>query len=318
MTAYSNFFDKINQSINGNFNCEIHDWNVIKYSISILINNNVQGAGCNIVDFIDLGNWDRISAFSFNDSMRRLELEWHQNDKFHIYIESIVFVELNDTMYAFLKGYYNNSTTLNKIYNTRCSSCLFENSGGYMVDIYRTVRRVDEVIQTPNINCYTTCILTRPLNSYVTSPSFSRELMDAINLSLAHEKITSLRHDVINIQEYDRDSLQEKGNTARRYLEYVLMLVNIRIMHLNNVQYQEQMLGSLVSVIDALDYTPIAENDVEIAKNTLNACSHHGGVRITKEDVIFSLDVIDNLIKTIEGTDINKLQLDGMFKMIQQ
>lgn len=97
------FFDKINQSINGNFNCEIHDWNVIKYSISILINNNVQGAGCNIVDFIDLGNWDRISAFSFNDSMRRLELEWHQNDKFHIYIESIVFVELNDTMYAFLK-----------------------------------------------------------------------------------------------------------------------------------------------------------------------------------------------------------------------
>ncbi|EFM8638837.1 hypothetical protein A5952_005017, partial [Escherichia coli] len=108
------------------------------------------------------------------------------------------------------------------------------------------------------------------------------------------------------------------GNTARRYLEYILMLVNIRIMHLNNVQYQEQMLGSLVSVIEALDYEPLMKNDVEITKDILNACSHHGGVRIEKKDVIFSLEVIENLIKAIKKTDINKLQLDGMFKSIQK
>lgn len=48
-------------------------------------------------------------------------------------------------------------------------------------------------------------------------------------------------------------------------------------MHLNNVQYQEQMLGSLVSVIEALDYEPLMKNDVEITKDILNACSHHGG-----------------------------------------
>ncbi|WP_216074064.1 hypothetical protein, partial [Acinetobacter baumannii] len=74
------------------------------------------------------------------------------------------------------------------------------------------------------------------------------------------------------IQEHDRDSLQEKGNTARRYLEYVLILVNIRLMHLNNVQYQEQMLGSLVSVINTLEYTPLMKNDVQIASDILNAC----------------------------------------------
>lgn len=141
--------------------------------------------------------------------------------------------------------------------------------------------------------------------------------MDAINLSLAHERIDSLYNDVNGIQEHDRDSLQEKGNTARRYLEYVLILVNIRLMHLNNVQYQEQMLGSLVSVINILEYTPLMKNDVQIASDILNACSHHGGVRIEKSDVIFALDFIKNLISTIEKTDINKLQIEGTFKSIQ-
>ncbi|EGJ6363553.1 hypothetical protein IM237_005189, partial [Escherichia coli] len=292
--------NQIKETINNKFDHEIHDWDIIKNSITTLINKNIHGAGRNIVDFIDLGNWDFISNFSFDDSTRRLELEWHPNDKFHIYIESVVFVEFNDTIYAFLKGYYHNQLSLNRIYNTKCSSCSFENSGSYMVDVYRTVKRVNETIQTPNINCYTTCILTRPANGHVTSTGFSRNLMDAINISLAEHKIASLHNEVMSIEEYDRDSLQEKGNTARRYLEYILMLVNIRIMHLNNVQYQEQMLGSLVSVIEALDYEPLMKNDVEITKDILNACSHHGGVRIEKKDVIFSLEVIENLIKAIK------------------
>lgn len=71
--------------------------------------------------------------------------------------------------------------------------------------------------------------------------------------------------------------LTRERKYCQRYLEYILMLVNIRIMHLNNVQYQEQMLGSLVSVIEALDYEPLMKNDVEITKDILNACSHHGG-----------------------------------------
>ncbi|THE38436.1 hypothetical protein DJ535_12045 [Citrobacter murliniae] len=317
MTNYSMFSNKIKECINDKFESEIHDWDIIKNSITLLINNNIHGAGMNIVDFIDLGNWDHISSFSFDDTQRRLELEWHPNDKFHIYIESIIFFEFNTAIYVFLKGYYNNQLHLNRIYNTKCTSCSFENSGSYMVDIYRVVKRVDEAIQTPNINCYTTCILTRPANGNVTSAGFSRNLMDAINLSLAHERIDSLYNDVNGIQEHDRDSLQEKGNTARRYLEYVLILVNIRLMHLNNVQYQEQMLGSLVSVINTLEYTPLMKNDVQIASDILNACSHYGGVRIDKSDVIFALDFIKNLISTIEKTDINKLQIEGLFKSIQ-
>lgn len=317
MTNYSMFSNKTKQSINNKLESEIHDWDIIKNSITVLINDNIHGVGMNIVDFIDLGNWDRISSFSFDDTQRRLELEWYPNNKFHIYIESIIFFEFNSAIYVFLKGYYNNQLCLNRIYNTKCTSCIFENSGSYMVDIYRVVKRVGEKIQTPNINCYTTCILTRPANGNVTSAGFSMNLMDAINLSLAHERIDSLYNDVNGIQEHDRDTLQEKGNTARRYLEYVLILVNIRLMHLNNVQYQEQMLGSLVSVINTLEYTPLKKNDVQIASDILNACSHYGGVRIDKKDVIFALDFIKNLISTIEKTDINKLQIEGLFKSIQ-
>lgn len=47
------------------------------------------------------------------------------------------------------------------------------------------------------------------------------------------------------------------------------MLVNIRIMHLNNVQYQEQMLGSLVSVIEALDYEPLMKMMLKLQRTSL-------------------------------------------------
>jgi len=317
MSTYDAFHKEIKNSINGNFEHEIHDWDTIKKSISILINNNPQGVGQNIVDFIDLGGWGHISSFSFDDSTRRLELEWFENDKFHIYIDSVVFLELNESIYVFLKGFYNNQVSLNRIYNTKCTSCEFTNTGSYMVDIDRVVKGVNEAIQTPNINCYTTCILTRPLNGGVTSTGFSRHAMDAINLHLARVKIDSLYDEVNEVIEYDRDFLQEKGNTARRYLEYILILVGIRIMHLQNIQYQEQMLGTLVSVIDALDYTPLMKNDIEIAKNTLNACSHHGGIMIEKREIIFALNFIKNVITAIDKTDINKLQLNGIIKSLQ-
>jgi hypothetical protein len=317
VSNYAAFYEEIKNSINEKFEHEIHDWDTIKQSISILINNNPQGAGQNIVDFIDLGGWSHISSFSFDDSTRRLEIEWFANDKFHIYIDSVVFLEMNESIYVFLKGFYNNQVSLNRIYNTKCSSCEFTNTGSYMVDIDRVVKGVNEVIQTPNINCYTTCILTRPLNRSVTSTGFSRHAMDSINLHLARVKIDSLYNEVNEVKEYDRDSLQEKGNTARRYLEYILILVGIRIMHLDEIQYQEQMLGTLVSVIDVLDYTPLMNNDTEIAKNTLNACSHHGGIMIEKKEIIFALDFIKNVISAIDKTDINKLQLKGIVKSLQ-
>ncbi|WP_419210693.1 hypothetical protein ABRP32_08455 [Providencia manganoxydans] len=317
MSDYSVFFDKLKNSINDNFESEIYDWNIIKNSISILINDNIHGVGSNIVDFIDLGNWSRISRFEFDDSNRRLELEWYENSKFHIYIESVVFVEYDQSIYAFLKGFYHNRSSLNRIYNTKCFSCDFDYSD-YYVDIYRVVKGVKEEIQTPNVNCYTTCILARPSNGRTSSVGDSRQFMDVINISLAHDKISVLYDEVNCIQEYDRDTLQEKGNTARRYLEYLLMIVNIRIKHLKDIQYQEQMLGGLISVIDVIDYKPLQKNDIETAKDILNACSHYGGVRIEKKDVIFSLDVIKNVILAIQETDINKLQLDGIFKSIHK
>lgn len=316
MEKYSIFKNEITDIIKGNYQEEIYDWDSIKEVIKCTIENNPHDFGRNVVDFIDLGNWDFISAYVFDDNRRRLEITWHEGDKFHIYIEAIVVIEANGIIYIFLKGFFNDEAELNRIYNTKCTSCNITKFGTYMLDIYREVKRVNEVIQTPNINCYTTCILTRPLSGGVTPAGYSRDLMDSINISLAEMKIQSLYEDVKIIDNHDRDSLQEKGNTARRYLEYILMLVNVRIMHATSVNYQEQMLGDLVNIINAIDYIPLFKGDVTAAQKILNACSHHGGVRIDKEMINLALDVISNIIAVVKKTDINKLHIDNIFKSV--
>ncbi|EOR8011481.1 hypothetical protein FVW17_RS17845, partial [Escherichia coli] len=48
MTSYSNFSNQIKETINNKFDHEIHDWDIIKNSITTLINKNIHGAGRNI------------------------------------------------------------------------------------------------------------------------------------------------------------------------------------------------------------------------------------------------------------------------------
>ncbi|MCX3308272.1 hypothetical protein ORN12_04515 [Pantoea vagans] len=310
MSNYDNFIEELKASISESFEREIHDWYTIKKSIEIVINKNIHGFGKNIVDFIDLGNWDYISSYSFDDRNRMLELEWWSNVKFHIYIDSIFYIENNKSVYAFLKGYYHDVKTINKIYNTRCSSCNIEREGSYTISIERVIKGIEQHISSPIINCYTACILTRPPLGRVASVGTSRNLMDAINLHLASEKIKTLRIQINELVDYDRDTLQEKGNTARRYLEYILMLINVRVNN-SKIIYQEEMLGGLTPVIELLDGKP-TKREIQDAQSILNACSHHGGIMIEKNDVIFALDFIEKIISSIENTDINRLQLDNM------
>lgn len=313
MSNYESFVEKLRTSISDNFEGEIHDWNTIKESIGIIINNNIHGFGKNIVDFIDLGNWDYISSFSFDDQKRMLELEWWSNVKFHIYIDSVLYIKYRKSVYAFLKGYYQDEKVINAIYNTRCQSYNWEREGCYTINIQRIVNREEQNILIPIINCYTACILTRPPVGTVASVGVSRNLMDIINLHFASEKMKLLRKQLIDLVDYDRDALQEKGNTARRYLEYILMLVNVRIINDSKVVYQKEMLGKLTLVIDLLNHKP-SKKEIKDALSILNACSHHGGIRLEKNDVIFALDFIEKIIFSIENTNINQLQLDNIFK----
>jgi len=121
-----------------------------------------------------------------------------------------------------------------------------------MTEVCWTTKAGEDFIQIPNINCYTTCIMTRPVKDVPTSNQTSELIMHTVNLTLAINKCLSLLSEVNKIAEHERDALQEKGNTARRYFEYVLMLTNIRAEVRFEKAYQDQMLGNLTPVIRSL------------------------------------------------------------------
>ncbi|EPY0565741.1 MULTISPECIES: hypothetical protein [Proteus] len=291
------FIDAANNIIGSNYQIEIYDWKLIKQIINHIVVNNFHGEGRNIVDFIDRGSWDSISQLRFDDVNRQIEMIWHDGWIYHATIESIFVINANGSFYVLIKAYYQEKKTLNRKYSAGCRNHQISHFGDYMVEVRREFRDREDFIQIPNINCYTTCIMTRPSTGAVTSNGTSEKVMHFVNLLLANNKFLSLINEINAIDENDRDSLQEKGNTARRYFEYILMLINIKKQISLNGPYQKQMLGSLTPVINTLNPSTTLQRELNTAQNVLNACSHHGGVRIQKTSLISAINSIINLIK---------------------
>ncbi|MBG3036363.1 hypothetical protein GHV27_00510 [Proteus mirabilis] len=291
------FIDTANNIIESNYQREIYDWELIKQIINHVVNNNFHGAGKNVVDFIDRGSWDSISQLRFDDANRQIEMIWHDGWIYHATIESIFVINANGSFYVLIKAYYQEEKTLNRKYSAGCRNHQISHFGDYMVEVRREFRDREDFIQIPNINCYTTCIITRPSAGVVTSNAASENVMHLVNLQLANNKFLSLIDEINAIDENNRDSLQEKGNTARRYFEYVLMLLNVKERISLNGPYQQQMLGSLTPVIGTLNPPATLQRELNIAQTVLNACSHHGGVRIEKISLTSAIESIIKLIR---------------------
>lgn len=287
---YDNYLQELSRILTGRFNAEIHDWDVIKQLFNHFYENNCHGRGHNIVDFIDRGCWDHIENVSFVDAERRVELKGGDDTFYHAEVESIIVIEISGMTILLIKAYYQDKKTLRRIYSPRARSINITGFGEYMVEVERTVRSGVESIQIPSINCYTTCIITRPSEGGAFSNSVSENIMHDANLNLAVNKFASLIHDISGIDEYDRDALQEKGNTARRYFEYILMLINLRAEVEMTGPYQRQMLGDLSPIIHSLGIPGTLASDVSRVPEILNACSHHGGTRIVKGDLLTSTE----------------------------
>ncbi|HBH7064793.1 TPA: hypothetical protein KWI17_000143 [Enterobacter cloacae] len=300
---YADFLTNTNDIINNSYEEEIYDWSVIKNTITHIIANNYGGYGSNIVDFIDRGSWDRIIDFQFNDTNRQLEMKWRDGWLYHASVESLIVIRYKEMFFVLIKAFYQDKKTLNRLYAPGSRSFSISAFGEYMTEVRRLTRSGEVFIQIPNINCYTTCIMTRPLEGAPTSNHTSEHIMHSINLSLANNKFYTLQNTIEEIDEYDRDLLQEKGNTARRYFEYILMLINIRSGISFDKPYQDQMLGNLSPVLRLLDLSSEDERKITLAQEVLNACSHHGGVRIKKESLIDSLNALITLCDIIKDTD---------------
>lgn len=291
------FIATANEIIGNNYQIEIHDWELIKQIINHIVNNNFQGTGRNIVDFIDRGSWDYISQLRFDDAIRQIEMTWDDGCLYHATIESIYVIHAHGSFYVLIKAYYQEKKSLNRKYSPNCRHHDIYNLGSYMIEVKRVFRDREDFIQIPNINCYTACIMTRPSTGIVTSNGTSEKVMHFVNLLLAKNKFRTLINEINVIDENDRDSLQEKGNTARRYFEYILMLINIKEEISFNGPYQRQMLGNLTPVIRTLNPSTTLQRKLNTAQNVLNACSHHGGVRIEKTSLTSAIESIIDLIE---------------------
>lgn len=303
----ADFHNELTHILKNEYNKEIHDWDDIKKILSHLVVKNYQGYGRNIVDFIDRGNWDNISSINFKDENRQLEMTWNDGCLYHASVESIFIIEYKMSFFALIKAYYQDRKKINRIYSAGCRSYKIDNFGDYMIEVQRVTRAGDEFIQIPNINCYTTTIMIRPPSRSPISNHTSEQLMHNVNLNLAIDKFASLLQELHIVEEYDRDTLQEKGNTARRYLEYVLMLVNIRSEKKFEKDYQTLMLGSLSGVINFLSLPNSLKNDITLAQELLNSCSHHGGVRIEKNKLISAVGTLHQLCHWIKNIDFFKV-----------
>lgn len=297
------FFNDLTDVLKGEYQNEIHDWDTIKKILSLIVADNYQGFGRNIVDFIDRGSWDHITNIEFKDENRLLMMKWNDGWLYHASVESIFVIESKRAFFVLIKAYYQDKKMINRLYSTRCRSFSIGNFGDYMLEVERVTRTGNEFIQIPNINCYTTSIMIRPPSGSPVSNRTSELIMHEVNLKLAINKFASQLTELNTVNEYDRDTLQEKGNTARRYLEYVLMLINLRSENKFEKDYQQLMLGSLTGVIGFLGLPESLKKDLTLAQDLLNACSHHGGIRIEKDKLISAIATVHQLCHWVQGID---------------
>lgn len=85
------------------------------------------------------------------------------------------------------------------------------------------------------------------------------------------------------------------------------MLVNLRAENKFEKDYQVLMLGGLTGVIKFLGLPDNLKNEIIIAQDLLNACSHHGGVRIEKNKIISAINTLYQLCHWVKGIDFFKI-----------
>ncbi|WP_072055730.1 hypothetical protein [Aliivibrio fischeri] len=281
-------------------NCEIKDWEQIKELISFYIDND---EGSPIVDFIDLSNWDSVESYTFDDESRTLELVWHDfqtNDpdgmrdyfgvdliKCDIKVESVV-ITINKSMpVLLLKGFYQAARDINLTYNNKCSGINISSNHPFSTEINRTVKRKHQSIVVPNINCFTMSII--PNCARYISADESKTLLYKFNIDIVQERLLALITELNSVDDADQETLQVKGNIARKCFENALKVLNLKSRVEFDKDYQRLMLGDLTGILKNLEFSDAVDFKLPNVLDTLNTCSHDSGVFINKEHVFKSI-----------------------------
>lgn len=290
------FIDEYIELFGGRENKEITNWDEIKAIATFFIAHKGKTP---IVDFIDLSNWDCVESFTFNDENRTLELVWHdfrEDDdesmrqyfgadviRAEIKIASVTIIPNKKIPILIFKPYFREQKELNQIYNRGCSEFKFLNSHPFCTQISRVVKRKIELTTIPNINCYTTSVV--PDCARFISAQDSKELLYKYNISVTCAQIHKLLSLVEKVDEHEQEELHTYGNTARRYFENALKVLNLKKGIRFEKDYQKLMLGDLTAVLENREDAEKCGFTLQNVLDTLNKCSHDAGVFIAKNDI---------------------------------
>jgi hypothetical protein len=293
------FIGEVQDKFADAINVETRDWNTVKKIISFFIQND---DGTPIIDFIDEANWDSIESFNFNDSMRRLEITWHDfNDlskpeeelvrtvfghdiiKCMIKIDSITITANRGIPVLLIKPYYNDAKSINKEFHAGCSDINISRYRLFSVEVTRKVKKRIERISVPNINNFAVSIV--PDCARFISVSDSKKLLYSYNLKVATNRCFSILKELSDIDDCDYEAISTKGNVARKYFESSLKILNLREEKQFEKDYQQLMLGDLIDILEEQSFENVLGLKKQDVVDILNKCSHDAGVHVTREEI---------------------------------
>ncbi len=192
--------------------------------------------GLIIVDFIDLGSWDKIVGHEFDQGTNTLTLYWHDlrtspHDSAHmmlagdlyglqLHLQDIQIVRGPDIAIFLLRGFAITPNEARKQLRTDADKIDVEQESLFSTRVIRRVNGAIHHIDVHSAPLYTIALAPKGRS---TPPGLCRELLFKANLRTLTGRLMAVIKSVDD-SVTDDDFLREKGNTARRILEQALKI----------------------------------------------------------------------------------------------
>ncbi|WNM58432.1 hypothetical protein [Candidatus Nitrospira allomarina] len=270
-----------------------------------------------ILDFLDLGCWDKIDSFNLDEKIGLLTLTWHdfrssqesQETKemqeglfsvslyaLNIYIKSVIPIVGKDYAVFLINGYSQTQKQIRQSYQKGAIEIKLINKGLFAK---RVERKVSDGIEIIDVHCTPIFLLAIIPKNCDMSSGDSKDFLYLYNITESVNRIQNVISSLEQLDPKDEDLICEKVNTARRILEITLKIEccfrNLKI----NGNYSEMLLGPLSNAVKK-----VKEENSKISLNKmaelLNEFSHDSGKPVELNKVKVAATMVLVYIELLE------------------
>jgi hypothetical protein len=277
--------------------------------------------GLVILDFLDMGNWDIVEKFSFDNESRILTLVWHdfndveeepdvKEDRQMLFPASLYSLAINintivpicgeKSAIFLINGFAKTEKEIKQLYRDGASEFNLSDNSFFEKRIVRKVNKEWEIIDFHCTPIYSIAII--PKRAGISSGD-SKNLLYLHNVDESIKRITRVIDALDNVAANNYDEICEKLNTARRVLESVLKIeCCFREVEVKS-NYSQLLLGQLFSLLKEFK---MPEEQLFLNRTTelLNEFSHDSGKPVELYKAKLSATLVLAYIKTFQ-IDIN-------------